>query len=137
MTKRTILIILTLFSFLYCFRLGYIWTPYGHGLKFFIGMHFPLVMTIALISFGVSNANSTKKKIFLFAVTYFLTVAAFSLTIEYLIRTKQNYFNFLYYELGGSVDKIFFGWLAIGLIFLFFLLRQSKKLDLSDIKDQG
>jgi hypothetical protein len=135
MTKRTFLIILTIFSFLYCFRLGYIWTPYGHGLKFFIGMHFPLVMTIALISFGVSNANSTKKKIFLFAVTYFLTVAAFSLTIEYLIRTKQNYFNFLYYELGGSVDKIFFGWLAIGLIFLFILLRQSKKIDLSDIKD--
>ena len=127
MTKRVILIILTLFSFLYCFHLGYIWTPYGHGLKFFIGLHFPLVMTITTISFGFLTANSKKRKVFLFGVIYFLTIAAFSLTIEYLIWTKQNYFNFLYYELGGSVDKIFFGWLAIGLIFLFILLRQNKK----------
>jgi hypothetical protein len=126
MTKRTILIILTLFSFLYCFRLGYIWTPYGHGLKFFIGLHFPLVMTIASISFGVSNANSTKKKIFLFAVTYFLAVASFSLIIEYLIKTKENYAYFLYYE--SWADKIFLSCLAIGLIFLLILFSTKRKI---------
>jgi hypothetical protein len=132
MTKRAILIILTLFSILYCFRLGYIWTPYGHGMKFFIGLHFPLVMTITTISFNHLKVNSTKKKYFLFGVTYFLTVTAFSLTIEYLIKTKENYFNFLYYESGGYADKIFFGWLGIGLIILFILLRQSKKSALAD-----
>jgi hypothetical protein len=88
-------------------------------------MHFPLVMTIASISFGVSKANSTKKKIFLFAVTYFLTVAAFSLIIEYLIKTKENYGYFLYAESGA--DKIFLSCLAIGLIFLFMLFSTERK----------
>jgi hypothetical protein len=128
MLKKAILIILTLLSVLYCFRLGYIWTPYGHGGKFFIGLHFPLVMTITAFAYSkLSQFTSMKEKLFLFGIIYFLTVASFSLTIEYLINTKKDYFHFLYYESGGYVDKIFFVWLGIGFVFLCTVFYLNKK----------
>ena len=101
-------------------------------MKFFIGLHFPFVIAITTILFGLTKSSLTKEKLYIFGTTYFLTVAAFSLTIEYLIKTKKDYFNFLYYEAGGYADKIFLGWLAVGLIFLFIRLRQNRKLNISD-----
>ena len=68
-----------------------------------------------------------KDKIFIFCITYFLIVAAFITSIEIIIATNKNYFNFLYYESGGYADKIFLGWCIIGIFSLCIYLMTIKK----------
>jgi len=125
MTRKILLIISTLIAFYYCFRFGYIWTAYGHGGQL-LGVPFALILLITTIIFFVAKTNTAKDKTFSFGIVYFLTLAAFSVTIEIIRATMKNYFEFLYYEPGGYVDKIFIGWIILGAIVLFFMLRQIK-----------
>jgi hypothetical protein len=127
MTRKIILIILTLIGFYYCFRFGYIWTAYGHGGQL-LGVPFALVMLIATIIYFAQRSQSGKSKAFIFCIVYFLTLAAFSVTIEIIRATMNNYFSFLYYEPGGYVNKIFFGWLLFGTLILFAWAKYSKKI---------
>ena len=52
-------------------------------------------------------------------------MAAFSITIEIIRVEVKNYFEFLYYEPNGYVDKIFLGWLLLGLLSLLVALKHS------------
>jgi hypothetical protein len=115
MIKKLILVLASLVSIYYCFRFGYIWTAYGHGGQI-LGVPFTLLMLIIVIKYLLKKQSVGKEKLFLFAVVYFLTLAAFSVTIEVIRATKENYFAFLYYEPGGYVNKIFLAWLIIGII---------------------
>lgn len=126
MTRKTILIVLTVVSIYYCFRFGYIWTAYGHGGQL-LGVPFVLIMLIATIIHFAQKSQSRKRKTFIFCIVYFLTLAAFSVTIEIIRATVKNYFEFLYYEPGGYVDKIFLGWLILGVLILIMLLKHSNK----------
>ena len=132
MTKKFLLIILTIISFYYCLRFGYIWTAYGHGGQI-LGIPFAVIMLISTIVYFVDNTKVTKDKTFAFCIVYFLTLAAFSITIEVIRATMKDYFEFLYYEPGGYVNKIFLGWLIIGVISLVFVFYRSEKLN-NDIK---
>ena len=125
MTKKVILIVSTLVAFYYCFRFGYIWTAYGHGGQL-SGIPFAFIMLIAAAFFFIAKTKTVKDKAFIFSIIYFLTLAAFSVTIELIRATMKNYFDFLYLEPGGSVDKIFLGWLIAGAIVYFLFLRQIK-----------
>jgi ABC-type polysaccharide/polyol phosphate export permease len=126
MTRKIILIILILIGFYYCFRFGYIWTAYGHGGQL-LGVPFALIMLIATIIYFAQKSQSSKNKAFIFCIVYFLTLAAFSLTIEIIRATVKNYFEFLYYEPGGYVNKIFLGWLLLGALTLFVSFKYSNK----------
>lgn len=126
MTRKIILIILTLISFYYCFRFGYIWTAYGHGGQL-LGVPFALIMLIATIIYFAKKSHSSKSKTFIFCVVYFLTLAAFSVTIEIIRATMNNYFAFLYYEPDGYVNKIFLGWLLLGALILITSFKYSNK----------
>jgi hypothetical protein len=126
MTRKIILIILTLISFYYCFRFGYIWTAYGHGGQL-LGVPFALIMLIATIIYFAQKSHTSKMKAFIFCFVYFLTLAAFSVTIEIIRATMNNYFAFLYYEPGGNVNKIFLGWLLLGALILFVSFKYSNK----------
>jgi ABC-type cobalt transport system substrate-binding protein len=132
MTKKIIFTGLTLIAFYYCFRFGYIWTAYGHGGQL-LGIPFALIMMTITIVFFFSRVKRNQSQIFIIGVIYFLTLAAFSITIEIIRAKMNNYFQFLYYEPGGYVNKIFFGWLVIGTIILFFKLRQIKNLKKEEI----
>jgi len=125
MTKKVILIASTLVAFYYCFRFGYIWTAYGHGGQL-LGIPFAFIMLIATAIFFIAKTKAVKEKAFIFGIVYFLTLAAFSVTIEFIWATMKNYFDFLYLEPGGCVDKIFLGWLLAGSIVFFLLFRQIK-----------
>ena len=127
MTRKIILMILTLIGFYYCFRFGYIWTAYGHGGQL-LGVPFALIMLIATIMYFAQKSQSSKSKTFIFCIVYFLTLAAFSVTIEIIRATMNNYFAFLYYEPGGYVNKIFLGWLLLGALILFTSFKYSNKL---------
>ncbi len=132
MTRKIILIALSLIAFYYCFRFGYIWTAYGHGGQL-LGVPFAIVMLIITIIFFTSRTKLNKDKIFYLGIVYFVTLAAFSVTIEIIRAKMNNYFGFLYYEPGGYVNKIFLGWLILGIIILIFILRQIKGLKEPDI----
>lgn len=127
MTRKIILMILTLIGFYYCFRFGYIWTAYGHGGQL-LGVPFALIMLIATIMYFAQKSQSSKSKTFIFCIVYFLTLVAFSVTIEIIRATMNNYFAFLYYEPGGYVNKIFLGWLLLGALILFTSFKYSNKL---------
>lgn len=124
MTRKIILLVLTVISFYYCFRFGYILTAYGHGGQL-VGIPFALIMLIATIMYFVQKSKSSKSKTFIFCNVYFLTLAAFSITVEIIRATVKNYFEFLYYEPGGYVDKIFLGWLLVGVLSLSVTLKHS------------
>ena len=126
MTRKITLTITTLVAFYYCLRFGYIWTAYGHGGQI-LGIPFALGMLITTILFFTSKKQTQKDKIFIFGLVYFLTLAAFSTTIETIRATMKNYFEFLYYKPGGYVDRIFLGWLVVGIITFIFILRQLKR----------
>lgn len=127
MKRKLLLIVLTLISFYYCFRFGYIWTAYGHGGQL-LGVPFAFIMLITTIVYFVRKTHSGKLKTFTFGIVFFLTLAAFSVTIEIIRSSMKNYFEFLYYEPGGYVNKIFLGWLIAGAICLLFILRHLKKI---------
>ncbi len=125
MTKKVILIVSTIVAFYYCFRFGYLWTAYGHGGQL-LGIPFAFIMLIATAIFFIGKTKAVKDKAFIFGIVYFLTLAAFSVTIEFIRATMKNYFDFLYLEPGGCVDKIFLGWLIAGTIVLLLFVRQIK-----------
>jgi len=106
-------------------RLGYIWTGYGHGGQI-LGIPFATLMLIVTIRYFANKSANRKQKTFLFGISYFLTLAAFSVTVETIRATKEDYFGFLYHEPGGYVDKIFFGWLILGIL-IYLVLRKSLK----------
>ncbi len=126
MTKKIILIILTIISFYYCLRLGYIWTAYAHGGQI-LGIPFAFIMLLTTIIYFVMKTKSSQDKTFSFGFVYFLTLAAFSITVEVIRTSMKNYFEFLYYEPGGYVNKLFLGWLLIGAIVFLFLHFRFKK----------
>lgn len=126
MTRKIILIVLTVISIYYCFRFGYIWTAYGHG-GLLLGVPFALIMLIATIIYFAQKSQTRKRKTFIFCIVYFLTLAAFSVTIEIIRATVKNYFEFLYYDPGGYVNQIFLGWLILGVLILFMSLKYSNK----------
>ena len=125
MIKKLILTIATFISIYYCLRFGYIWTAYGHGGQI-LGIPFAALMLIMTIKYFSNKSAYHKKKAFLFGITYFLTLAAFSVTVETIRATKEDYFGFLYYEPGGYVNKIFFGWLITGILIYLVLLKRLK-----------
>ena len=126
MQRKIILILLTLISFYYCFWFGYIWTAYGHGGQL-LGIPFALVMMTITIIFLFSPLKRNQDQAFVIGVIFFLTLAAFGITIEIIRATMKNYFEFLYTEPGGYVNKIFLGWVVIGMSVLFFMLRKINK----------
>jgi len=126
MTKKLLLIIATIISFYYCLRFGYIWTAYGHGGQI-SGIPFALIMLITSVAYFLSKPSYKKEKAFTFGIVYFFTLVAFSVTIEVIRATKENYFGFLYYEPGGYVNKIFLGWLIIGIVIYLFAIKRLKK----------
>ncbi len=113
----------TVLLFLYCFRIGYIWTPYGHGMKFFLGPLLACLMLFLMILYHSFNSLRIKEKIEILAIAYFSTVAAFTFTIESFIAFKKDYFHFLYYKSGGYADKIFFTWMLIGIVLILLLVK--------------
>jgi hypothetical protein len=127
MTKKILLIALTIVSFYYCLRFGYIWTAYGHGGQI-LGIPFAFVMLVTTIIYFANKTKVDKDKTFIFGIVYFLTLAGFSITIEAIRTTMKKYFEFLYYEPGGYVNKIFLGWLTIGVITLLFIFYRYKKI---------
>jgi hypothetical protein len=131
MTRKAFLIVLTLIAFYYCFRFGYIWTAYGHGGQL-LGVPFAFIVLITTIIFFIQKTTSGKYKTFSFGIIFFSTLASFSITIEIIRSTMKNYFEFLYYEPGGYVNKIFLGWLIVGVITLLLVLRQQKKRQIND-----
>ena len=126
MTKKILLITATLISIYYCLRFGYIYTAYGHGGQI-LGIPFALIMLITTIKYLLRKPSFKKEKAFAFGIIYFVTLAAFSVTIELIRETKENYFGFLYYEPGGYVDKIFLAWIVFGTIIYFIIIRLLKK----------
>jgi hypothetical protein len=126
MTRKIVLIILTLIGFYYCFRFGYIWSAYGHGGQL-LGVPFALIMLTTTIIYFAQKSPSNKSKAFIFCIVYFLTLAAFSITIEVIRATMKNYFQFLYYEQGGYVNKLFLGWVLFGTLILFVSFKYSNK----------
>ena len=133
MTRKIILIVLTLAAFYYCLRFGYIWTAYGHGGQI-LGIPFALIMLFTSIKYFTSKTKHRQDRIFSFATIYFLTLAAFSITIEIIRNTKEEYFSFLYHEPGGFVNKIFFVWVMLGIIVFLFSLRRINKRQQSSAK---
>ncbi|MCH5598656.1 hypothetical protein [Niabella ginsengisoli] len=127
MKKKILLTILTLISFYYCLRLGYIWTAYAHGGQT-LGIPFAFIMLFTTIIYFANKTKVGKDKTFAFGIVYFLTLAAFSITIEVIRAKMKNYFEFLYYEPGGYVNKIFFGWLTIGAMMMLFIFYRFYKL---------
>ena len=130
MTRKIVLSTLVLIAFYYCFRFGYIWTAYGHGGQL-LGVPFAVVMLITTIIFFVTSTKKNKEITFYFGIIYFLTLTAFSITIEIIRANMNDYFQFLYYEPGGYVNKIFLGWLLLGAI-IFFMLKQIKNIKKKD-----
>ncbi len=126
MLKKFLLLTVTVISFYYCFRFGYILTAYGHGGQL-LGIPFALIMLATTIIFFASKTKLSKNKTFTFGIVYFFSLAAFSITIETIRTTMKDYFEFLYYEPGGYVNKIFLGCLLLGaLVFLFITLLINK-----------
>jgi hypothetical protein len=111
---------------LYCFRFGYIWTAYGHGGQL-LGIPFSILLIGLTVAFFLSNNPNSKRKLFNFSFLYFFSLAGFSSIIE-LIRIKvDNYFEFLYYEPEGWVNKIFLGWIIIGITTYFWIEYNYKR----------
>lgn len=84
-------------------------------------------MLIATIIYYAQKSQASKSKAFIFCIVYFLTLSAFSVTIEIIRATMKNYFEFLYYEQGGYVNKLFLGWLLFGALILFTSFKYSNK----------
>ena len=126
MQRKIILILLTLTSFYFCLWFGYIWTAYGHGGPL-LGIPFALVMMVITIIFIFSTSKKNQDQTFAIGIIFFLTLAAFGITVEIITQVMKDYFKFLYIEPGGYVNKIFLGWVIIGLSALFLALRKIKK----------
>ena len=132
--RAALLILTTLISLYYCLRFGYIWTAYGHGGQI-LGIPFAILNLILVISYFLTKNKNRKSNLFIITIIYFLTLAGFSITIELIRSTKENYFQFLYYEPGGWVNKILLAWLIFGIVVLIVTLsvkselKAAKKLD--------
>jgi hypothetical protein len=125
MRKKLILITATIFSFFYCLRFGYIWTAYGHGGQL-AGIPFAALMLILTVLYFSNESLSGKFKFFAFSLIYFLSLAGFTLTIEIIRSTRENYFTLLYHEPGGYVNKILLGWLVLGAIAFIIVLMSLR-----------
>jgi hypothetical protein len=121
--KGLTLSIFTIVSVLYCLHFGYIWTAYGHGGQL-LGIPFALIMIGLTIRYVVSKNGRRKKKAFYGALFYFLSLAFFSITVEIIRSSNPNYFELLYAEPEGIVNKIFIAFAAAGIIATVLKFRQ-------------
>jgi len=115
MWKNLLFIALTIISFSYCFRFGYIWTAYGHGGQL-TGIPFAFVMLGLTIWHGRTKYMIRKNILFVGTTSYFLSLLGFSLTIELIRANMEGYFEFLYLEPTSWVDIILLSWLGLGLL---------------------
>lgn len=107
--------VITVIGILYCFRFGYIWTAYEHGGQM-TGIPFAILFFGLTLAFFLSKRAPIKRILFNLVFTIFIALAGFSLTIELIRKTNENYFEFLYYEPEGWVNEILLGWLLMGII---------------------
>jgi hypothetical protein len=129
--KGLILTSLTLFSVCYCLRFGYIWTAYGHGGQL-TGIPFALIMIVLVINYGLAKNQKRKVQVYYVSLFYFLTLALFSITIEIIRIATPNYFELLYVEPNGIVDKVFLAFIATGLIITIFKIINLKNREISE-----
>lgn len=69
-----------------------------------------------VISYGIAKDQKRKVQVFYVSLFYFLTLALFSITIEIIRIATPNYFELLYIEPNGIIDKVFLAFIATGLI---------------------
>lgn len=113
--SKIILTLITIIGMVYCFRFGYIWTAYGHGGQI-LGIPFAALIFSLTFIFFLSKTTKTKRILFNLTFMIFMSLAGFSLTIELIRKTKDNYFKFLYYEPEGCVNEIMLAWIIIGIL---------------------
>ena len=123
--KKIILSTLTILMFLYCLRLGYIWTAYAHGGQL-AGIPFALLALFLTFLFFLTKNLNRKENIYFVTLSYFISIAGFSLSIEIIRKVKYEYFAFLYHEGTGWVNEILLAWLVLGLV-IFILLKYISK----------
>ena len=114
MTGKILLVTMTIISFLYFPRFGYIWSGYGHGGQI-LGLPFALAMLFITVKYFNQSKVQRKSLTILLGVAFFLTLAGFSITIEIFRILRHDYFKLLYSEPNGFVNKIFLIWLIVGL----------------------
>jgi len=124
--KGFALLVMTLLTIFYCLRFGYIWTAYGHGGQI-TGIPFALIMIGLAIAYSTSKKEERKEKLFYTTLFYFLAVASFSLTVEIIRSTTTDYFELLYVEPNGIVNKIFLGFILAGILATVLKFSQIKK----------
>ncbi len=117
---------MTLFTIFYCLSFGYIWTAYGHGGQI-TGIPFALMMIGLAIAYSTIKKEERKEKLFYTTLFYFLALASFSLTVEIIRSTTTDYFELLYVEPNGIVNKIFFGFILAGILATVLKFSQIKK----------
>jgi hypothetical protein len=113
--KNLLFILLTIVSFIYCFRFGYILTAYGHGGQV-IGIPFAFVMLGLSIWHGRTKNQHRKNILFVATLSYFISLLGFSITIELIRINMDGYFKFLYLEPTSWVDIILMSWLGLALV---------------------
>lgn len=126
--KYIVLIVQTIISLLYCFRLGYIWSAYLHGGQI-LGIPFAFLMILFLMFYSFTKNKSRKEKWFYGGLIYFLSIGFFSVTIELIRYLHSDYFCFLYSYPSNWANKILLGWMIIGLIsFIFTYCKLNKRI---------
>ena len=125
MWQTLLLIVQTILGFIYCLRLGYIWTNYPHGGQF-AGIPFALVMVVLTAIHMVKMRQSRKRVVFIIANAYCLTFAGFSITVELIRATMDDYFDFLYQGTTTWIEMILIGWLLLGAAVAFIAIRFSR-----------
>ncbi|MDC8003522.1 hypothetical protein POV27_05635 [Aureisphaera galaxeae] len=123
--RKVLLIAITVIAIAYCFRFGYILTAYSHGGQL-IGIPFAAVIFFLSLVYFVDTREMVRRRLFNLAFIIFMVLAGFSLTIEFIRKAKENYFEFLYHD-GGWVNKFLLGWIAIGIVIFFVNERMYKK----------
>ncbi|RDC64203.1 hypothetical protein [Adhaeribacter pallidiroseus] len=124
--KVVILIFLTLIAFLYSFKFGYILTANGHGGQL-EGVPFAILIMLLTIMFFFAKKQTLKQKLLYTTLILFLALAGFSITVEVIRRTKEDFFQYLYLESGGMVNKLLMFYLILGVILLAWKIKQFNK----------
>ena len=122
--SRTLLLsIVTIISIVGCFPFGFLLTGYGHGGQI-MGIPFTMISIIIMVVFSTLQTETKKEKVFIFGMTYFLTLLAFSLTvILFKFNLKDISYIFLYEY--NAVFPILIFYLVVG---LFIAIRKIRKL---------
>jgi hypothetical protein len=130
--KYIVLILQTIISLIYCFRLGFIWSAYLHGGQI-QGIPFALIMILFLMFYFFTKNKLRKEKWFYGGLIYFLSIGFFSMTIELIRYLKSDYFSFLYSDPRNWANKILLGWIIIGLISFIFTYKKLNKIEVKNL----